>query len=313
MKRVYIIIPILLAVLFASCTPADDNVGKIDISDAVTGESIATAKDLIEFAENGASSTANIIADIELGSEMLKILSSRRQLVIEGNGHTITGDGDCLIRLDDGCALSMRNVSLVAGSDGLGFVGDGEIFADNVSIDAVAHGINAVGNIKIDSNTSMVVYASSGYGITAQGLDIGSDSMVAFEAQLGAVNITAEEMTLGERSTLTASSGAYNAIKCYNTLVMRDGSTLNVTNTSEYHGAEIQSLRVEGKVTIYAVGGGNGVGLFIAELREDIYVMGSCDPEPRYENGRGRVNFVDVVPDPTPTPEATGNDMGEND
>ena len=42
-------------------------------------------------------------------------------------------------------------------------------------------------------------------------------------------------------------------------------------------------------------------------------VMGSCDPEPRYENGRGRVNFVDVVPDPTPTPEATGNDMGEND
>lgn len=202
MKRVYIIIPILLAVLFASCTPADDNGGKIDISDAVTGESIATAKDLIEFAENGASSTANIIADIELGSEMLKILSSRRQLVIEGNGHTITGDGDCLIRLDDGCALSMRNVSLVAGSDGLGFVGDGEIFADNVSIDVVAHGINAVGNIKIDSNTSMVVYASSGYGITAQGLDIGSDSMVAFEAQLGAVNITAEEMTLGERSTL---------------------------------------------------------------------------------------------------------------
>ena len=94
---------------------------------------------------------------------------------------------------------------------------------------------------------------------------------------------------------------------------MRDGSTLNVTNTSEYHGAEIQSLRVEGKVTINAVGGGNGVGLFIAELREDIYVMGSCDPEPRYENGRGRVNFVDVVPDPTPTPEATGNDMVEND
>mgnify|MGYP000828576293 FL=1 len=95
-------------------------------------------------------------------------------------------------------------------------------------------------------------------------------------------------------SKLTACSGQYNAVKCSNTLVLNDGAVFEVSNTGEYHGAELEALEVHGTVTIKASGGEKGAGLFLFELNDEIMVMGFCTPDYRIESGHGNIEFIDM-------------------
>ena len=84
--------------------------------------------------------------------------------------------------------------------------------------------------------------------------------------------------------------------------MLREGALLRVTNNGEYHGAEIHDLSVEGVASVEATGGSKGVGMFLFEQEEDVYLVGSCTPELRFEVGNGSVTFVESADD-IPNPE----------
>lgn len=144
----------------------------------------------------------------------------------------------------------------------------------------------------------------------AKGLSLLQGSEIVANGALGAISIAGDDLLLDEATTLIATTDEnYNALKCEGTLVMRNGATLHVTNNGEYHGAEIHDLSVEGVAALEAVGGGKGVGVFLFEQEEDVYFVGSCTPELRFEVGNGSVTFVadaSEIPEPENENEEDG-------
>ena len=306
---------LLLICLFITCMAlfgaCGDDIPQehVDLSDPVSGDGIYTTAELIDFIESGASDTATLGASIDLGGEILRITKARGSITICGNGFSITGNGDCVLRLEDGCTLRLEDISIMGGRNGIGCLGDA-MLGGNAEINSVAHCITGVGDIVIQENSSFTLASNVGCGIQVKGLTLLKKSAITANGALGAVSVAGDELTLGEDAALIAATeDHYNALKCEGTLTMQNGSLLRVTNNGEYHGAEIRDLSVEGLATLEAAGGEKGVGVFLFEQEKDIYLVGSCTPELRFEVGDGSVTFVaDASEIPEPEPDAEGED-----
>ena len=58
---------------------------------------------------------------------MLKLTAQRGSITIDGNGYTLSGTGDCIIRLDEGCKLTLNDITVHSGSTAIGCLGSAEI------------------------------------------------------------------------------------------------------------------------------------------------------------------------------------------
>ena len=309
---VFLLAALLCAVLCACSKSDGDDPEKIDLSDAHGGSAIVTADDLVEFIERGEGNTAVLDNNIDLENVMLKLTNVRGNLTIEGNGFTITGNGDCVIRMEAGMTLTLNNVTIVGGYDGIGALGDCTVAGKGSTVRGVASAVNCIGLLTISKGSNLTFEAQEGSGATARGITLESNAMLSATGGMSGVVSTDSGITLSEGSQLFAyTSENYNALQCARTLALKDGSTLTVSNLGLYHGAETDTLSVEGAAVINATGGSKGTGLFIYTLDEDIRVLGSCSPEARFENGNGSIDFVET-PDElfTPTPEPTQTPEG---
>lgn len=304
-NRIYPFLAAALALaLTCGCGKKVPDEDHIDLSDP-SAEGIVTAAQLLEALEEGADELA-LNASIDLGEDMLRLDRPGASLRIAGNGFTISGNADCIIRLAEGCSLVLEDVSLNAGSNAIGCLGDASI-SGSADIRAVAHAISAQGHVTVGEGSSLTVSSNVGSGVNAEGLLIEKNAFVRAEGALGGVAVTRDDIVLDAGSVLDASTDEnYNALKCEGTLVMLDGSKLIVKNNGDYHGAEISEISVAGIVTIEATGGSKGVGLFLFALDESINVVGTCYPELRFEVGDGSLGFYGSPSEfPVPTPEAT--------
>lgn len=294
----------LVLALACGCGARDPEGDQIDLSDP-SAEGIVTAAQLLKALEEGADKLT-LSASIDLGEDMLRLDRPGSSLTIEGGGFTISGNGDCIIRLEKGCSLTLTDVSLNAGSNAVGCLGDASISGD-AAIRAVAHAINAQGHVTVGEGSNFTVSSNVGCGVNAEGLRLERDARVLAEGALGGVNVTQDDIVLDAGSVLDSSTDEnYNALKCEGTLVMLDGSKLVVRNNGDYHGAEISEIAVTGTVAIEATGGSKGVGLFLFALDENISVVGFCTPELRFEVGDGSMGFYGSPSEfPTPTPDET--------
>ncbi|MEG1547944.1 MAG: hypothetical protein RR527_04315 [Clostridia bacterium] len=293
MKHRLLAIVIILSLLLSGCGGAGMQGDNIDIANMVTGTGIVTASDLIEFIKNGDTDTATLLAPIDLGNEMLKITSGRGPIIIMGNGCAINSAADCVIRIDSGCELTLNNVSIEGRVDGIGCLGDADIGGSAASITAGNSAIMSKGKITIAPGSELKLIANTGSALTGKGITLLKGAKITSSAGLNAVCTTKNDLVLYEDAELHAvTSTNYNAVKCEDRLVMKAGSVFDVENTGDYHGAEIDSISVEGPVNIYAKGGSKGIGVFIFTHTDDICVIGECTPGPQFENGRGSITFV---------------------
>lgn len=311
-KKHQLIKPLVLALVTAlalgilcSCGAKDPN-DEIDLSDPSGAQGITTAAQLLYVMEEGGTDTLTLNASIDLEGEMLRVDKAGTSLTIIGNGFTISGSGDCIIRLADDCTLNLSEVTLNAGSNAIGCLGDATI-TGNATVKAVANAVFAQGHVTVGEGSRLYIASNVGSGISAQGLELNKDARVLVQGALGGVTVTKDDIVLNADSVLDANTDEnYNALKCEGTLIMLDGSKLIVKNSGEYHGAEISELYVEGVVTIEAQGGSKGVGLFLFRVDDAVNVVGSCTPALRFEVGNGVISFYQSASEfPTPTPEVS--------
>lgn len=308
MKRFNIacILILIVSLMLTACSPGKPN--DLDELQNIGSGLIMSADELLRFFESGEEAECELGANINLGDEMLTISQGdRSSLVIIGNGHTITSDAECLVRLDDGCSISLIDINLISGHDCIGGLGDISVYGEKLSINTVANGIRAAGSVTVLPQSDIKIISSNGYSIVGHSIILGEKSIVEAisENALHAICAEKTDLTIDVGARLSASGSSYSVLYTEEVLYMNDGATLSVSNAGIYHGAEIGKLKVDGVVTINASGGDQGVGVFIFELRENIYLLGSCTPQYRFDLGRGSLNFVesaDDIPKPTPKP-----------
>lgn len=276
----------------------------IDIGDPESGAGITSASDLIDFFKNGGEK-AMLSRSIDLGSSMITLSKDRGSITIEGKGNTISGNGDCVIRLDDGAKLTLNNVNITGGTEGIGGLGSGSISGE-CTINAVSHAVDFAGGISIGEGSKLYIKSNRGSAIRASNLLIGKNSAVFTQGGASAVNVFGDDIELDEKATLEAvTDDNYNALKCTGALIMQDASTFKVTNNGEYHGAELNKIELNGVVTIEAKGGDKGVGIFVFNTDNEYYALGFCKPDIVFETGDGSITFVNdpsEIPEPTPEP-----------
>ena len=296
MKRSTVSATILLFIVgvFFGCTRIEKTPVKMDIAGNSEGIKVSSGADLIDLFKKGQSSTVILTDNVHIGREILKLTEALGTMTLIGNGFTIYGEGECVVRMDNNCLLNMEDLTLTGSRDGIGIIGDGTITATNSKIDAGLNGISATGSLKINENSSISVTGRTGRGIDVKGMTIQDNAEITALGNLNGINITRDELIMHKGSKLTACAGQYNAVKCSNTLVLNDGAVFEVSNTGEYHGAELEALEVHGTVTIKASGGEKGAGLFLFELNDEIMVMGFCTPDYRIESGHGNIEFIDM-------------------
>ncbi len=302
-------IKVLLAGLVASallwgCGGAPEQT-KVDLADPIGGSSIVTAADLIAFLEKGEADVARLSADISLEGEMLRITKARSGLTIDGNGFTLSGAGDCVLRLEDGCSVTLQNITIHGGADAIGGLGRASIGGSGVRLIGVGNGIRTEGELTILADSSISCAANIGTGVVATGIALEEGAGLTAEGPMGGVRAEGE-ISIASGAYLAAYTDEnYNALKCGGVLTLENGSKLAAENRGDYHGAEITSLQVHGAVTIEAKGGKNSSGLFLFEQLENITVIGSCEPKARFESGKGSIGFVDSAADLPDEPEPT--------
>lgn len=299
----------ILLFVAAGCTE-DMPEEHLDINDPREG--VFTSADLIDFFENGDTETVRLGASIDLGDALLCLSKERGPITVYGEGNTITGNGDCVIRLDDGASLQLADVEIVAGRSGIGCLGNARL-SGNIVIASVAHCVYSEGDLVIGENSALRLASNVGTGMIAKGLTLLKGSTLDAVGPLGGLNIRGDEMRLGEGVSVSAQTqDNYNALKCEGTLALEEGAKLSVTNSGEYHGAEIHDLSVEGVAQIEAVGGEKGVGMFLFEQEADVYLIGSCTPDLRFEVGDGSLTFV-ADESEIPEPEAETETVEETE
>ncbi|MDO4567817.1 MAG: hypothetical protein Q4B99_02535 [Clostridia bacterium] len=283
--------------------PADPN----DIVD-IGSDLIMSAQELASFLANSTESSCELGANIEMYQQMLTLSAERGHVTINGNGHAITGDADCMLRLDDGASITINDVTLSCGSVCIGGLGSAVIYGNDLVIDSVSTGIYLDGDLTIGDNSNISITSSNSACINAYSILFSASSHVECTSldALHTINAHKSDITIDQNAAVRCSGMSYSVLYCERTLVMRDGSSLSTVNGGIYHGAEIGKLSVDGVVTINATGGEQGVGVFLFELREHLYVVGTCEPAYRYDLGRGSITFVESAADiPTPTPSAS--------
>lgn len=265
----------------------------VDFSDPSTSGYVTSAADLKAFFESGETDTVSLASSIDIGGDMLVLTAERGRVTVSGNGYSITGTGDCVIRLDEGASITLDRVVIRGSVDGVGCMGGNAVGGAVTEISGSLNGINCVRDITIAAGSSLTLSGSDGSGIDAASLVLESAASVSATGGTCGILIGSGGIELGSAAKLSAFSGDYNALRCPHTVTMREGSQLTVTNTGEYHGAEIGRLNILGNVSIYATGGSKGVGLFLLELDEDITIGGYCEPAARCEAGSGTITFTD--------------------
>ena len=314
LKRIKALLAALsLAALLWGCGGEPEQT-KVELADPIGGSSIVTAADLVAFLEKGESNTAQLSADISLEGEMLRITKARDGLVIDGNGFTLSGAGDCVLRLDEGCSVTLNDITIHSGSDAIGCLGSASIGGTGARLIGVGNGIRAEGEVTILAGSSIECEANVGMGFTSSGLALQTGAGLLASGPMGGVNVSGEISVESGGRLAAYTDENYNALKCGGTLTLEDGSTLIAENRGEYHGAEITALAVNGAVTIEAKGGKTFSGLFLFEQLQNIAVIGSCEPKARFESGKGSILFVESAaelptdaelnPQPTTTPPA---------
>lgn len=311
MKRISIIAVAALTLALAGCGGSNE---RIDLSNPLEGSSIVSASDLEAFFLYGKNDTAVLAASFSMEDTMLKLTAERGPVTIVGNGNTLSGTADCIIRLDDGCSLTLNDITLHSGSTAIGCLGSAVIGGENVSIIGVSDGILCASKLTVAENSSIACTGSNGIGIDAEEISVGAGASISGTGVLGGVN-SSTDITVEEGASLSAYTAEnYNALKCDGLLSLEDGSALTVENTGKYHGAEIYEFSITGAVTINAVGGSEATGLFITEQHRNMYAIGSCKPGARIENGKGKITFVDdssQIPAEIPQPEGYVEETAE--
>ena len=302
-----------MTLLLIGCSASNE---RIDLTDPLSGSSILSAADLEAFFKYGENDTAVLAASFSMEDTMLKLTAQRGSITIDGNGYTLSGTGDCIIRLDEGCKLTLNDITVHSGSTAIGCLGSAEIGGENANIIGVSDGILCADELIVSEGSSLVCKGSNGRGIDAEDITIKAGASVSGEGVLGGVN-SRSDITLERGASLAAYTDEnYNALKCDGQLSMADGSALTVENRGRYHGAEIYEFAIEGAVSINATGGSEATGLFITEQHSNMYAVGSCKPEARVENGKGRITFVDdasKIPAEIPQPDGYIEETAETE
>lgn len=297
----------LLTAAFAAGCGEETEEPHINIGDMESGAGITSAADLAAFFESGGE-RAVLARSVDMEDAMLTLSAARGHITIEGRGNTISGNADCVIRLEDGAELTLEEVNITVGAAGIGGLGSGKISGQG-AINAVAHAVDFAAGIEFGENSRFYIKSNRGCAIRAGMLNMGKGCAVYAQGgeNASAVNIFEEDILLDEGALLEAVTEAnYNALKCTGTLVMQDGATLKVKNNGEYHGAELNEIELYGVTNIEADGGDKGVGMFAFSADGDYYAVGHCEPEMVIETGNGSVTFVNDAADiPEPTPEPT--------
>lgn len=289
-SRVYMALALLLALLAAAgCTRTPE---VVDFSDPGSSGYVTSAADLEAFFASGESDSISLAASIDVGGSMLVLTKERGHVTISGNGYSITGTGDCVIRLDEGASITLDRVEIRGSVDGIGMMGGNTVGGVASTVSGALNGVSSVSGVTVAAGSSLTFMGSDGSGIDASALVLESAAKVSATGGMCGALIGSGGVELGSAAELSAFSGDYNALRCPYTVTMREGSVLTVTNTGEYHGAEIGRLVPLGNVTVYATGGAKGVGLFLLELDEELSLKGYCEPAARSESGDGSIEFI---------------------
>ncbi len=307
---IYALLALLLAASMAGCGEEAQE-QHINIGNMESGAGITCAADLAAFFESGGE-RAVLARSVDMGDAMLTLSAARGHITIEGHGNTISGNADCVIRMEDGASIALEDVNITAGAAGIGGLGSGKISGKG-AINAVAHAADFAGGMEFGEGSRFYIKSNRGCAIRAGRLELSRDAAVYAHGgeSASAVNVFEEDIVLSEGALLeTVTDVNYNALKCTGALVMQNGSALKVKNNGEYHGAELNEIELYGVTSIEADGGDKGVGLFAFSAGGDYYAVGHCAPEMVIETGNGSVTFVgdaadipEPTPEPTPTPE----------
>lgn len=312
-----ILLAAFMAASLALCACGGEG-GHVELADPFGGSSIVSAADLETFFLEGTSNTAVLSSSFSMEDAMLKVTKERGDITIDGNGCTLSGTADCIIRIDDGCKLTLNNVTLHSGAMAIGALGNAEVGGAGSRIIGISDGILCTGKLTISPNSTLTFSGTNGCGVEAEELSLGAEAKVSGDGVLGGIEIGEGGITLEQGASLSALTAEnFNALKCEGTCAMSDGSALTVQNDGKYHGAEIYEFSIDGTVSINAAGGKEATGLFVVEQQSDMYAIGGCTPTARYQNGKGRISFVASaaeIPAATPVPTApTAQDAQETE
>lgn len=309
MKKVICALIALMMLIMAAGCGEDVEEPHINIGDMENGAGITSASDLADFFESGGD-VAVLARSVDMEDVMLTLSAERGPVTIQGHGNTISGNADCVIRLEDGAELTLDNVNITGGAEGIGGLGGAKLSGQG-AINAVSHAMDLLEGIEIGEGSRFYIKSNRGSAIKARSIILNKDCAVyAYGGgDTSAINAFEEDIVLNEGAQLEAVTETnYNALKCTGTFIMHDGSTFIVTNQGEYHGAELNDVELYGTVTIQATGGDKGVGLFAFSAADDYYAVGCCTPEMVIETGNGSITFVessDEILEPTPEPTPT--------
>ncbi len=278
---------LFLGLLFSSCAApsatADEALQSAEESE------LTSARELFDFFESGGSSV-RLGADIDIEDAMLKLTSSRTPVEIIGNGHTISGSAPCVIRLEDGCSITLNGVTIVGQQTGIGLLGNGTVAAVDADVSAQVNAIQAAGTLTVASASSLTLSGGEG-GIVALGVCLQQDSVLSVTASSAAISTGRGDLMLYPRVRVSCEASGSNAVETGGTLILMEESVLTANNTGEHNGVRAGYLQASKGATLNAKGGINGAGLFVVELYEDITLKGASTPDVKIEAGKGKLTF----------------------
>ena len=123
----------LLTAAFAAGCGEETEEPHINIGDMESGAGITSAADLAAFFESGGE-RAVLARSVDMEDAMLTLSAARGHITIEGRGNTISGNADCVIRLEDGAELTLEEVNITGGAAGIGGLGSGKISGQGATL-----------------------------------------------------------------------------------------------------------------------------------------------------------------------------------
>ena len=149
----------LLTAAFAAGCGEETEEPHIHIGDMESGAGITSAADLAAFFESGGE-RAVLARAVDMEDAMLTLSAARGHITIEGRGNTISGNADCVIRLEDGAELTLEEVNITGGAAGIGGLGSGKISGQG-AINAVAHAVDFAAGIEFGETAAFISKATA--------------------------------------------------------------------------------------------------------------------------------------------------------
>lgn len=280
-----------LLVATAGCTAGEAPEASAQAPAAQALVVVGSARELIAFFEEGGAAV-QLAADIDLGDVMLKLESGRGLVTIQGDGHMLSGDAPCIIRVAQGGALRLEKLQLQAEKTGIGFLGGGELYAEGCAIEAGGNAIQAAESLRLLPGSSLSATSREGAAILCVGLELGENCSLQAKGDLFALNTGRGDILLEIGAQAACEAAGDNAVKTDGVLELRAGSRFEARNAGEHNAAKVGGLEADASATLELTGGENGVGLFVVELYKDVTVRGFCKPESRVETGKGELLFM---------------------